>query len=80
MRSTRNTRICAVTVAIAAPTVSRRGNGPIPRISIGSRIILLMSPSRFAISGVFESPCAVERPVRVRFRYENTSNPQVISM
>ena len=26
-----------------------------------------MSPSRFAISGVFESPCAVERPVSIAY-------------
>jgi len=74
------TSICEVTVATAAPTTSSLGNGPNPRIRIGSRIILPTSPRRFAISGVLESPCAVESPVRVRFKNENRISPQVISV
>ena len=49
----------AVTVAIAAPVTPSLGNGPGPRIRTGSRIMFVMSPIRFAINGVFESPCAV---------------------
>ena len=35
------------------------GNIPTPRISTGSRTIFVARPTRFAIKGVFESPCAV---------------------
>ena len=50
---------CAVTVATAAPATPNFGNGPGPRIRTGSRIMFITSPMRFAINGVFESPCAV---------------------
>ena len=49
----------AVTVAIAAPLTPSFGNGPGPRISRGSRIIFVTSPTRLARKGVLESPCAV---------------------
>ena len=65
---TTKTRICELTVAIAAPATSSLGKGPMPRISSGSRIIFPASPIKFASRGVRESPCAVESPVSVRFR------------
>ena len=48
-----------VRVAIAAPTTPSFGNIPTPRINTGSRTIFVARPTRFAIKGVFESPCAV---------------------
>ena len=72
------TKTCANTVAMAAPTTSRRGKGPIPKIRRGSRIILVTSPIKFAFSGVLESPCAVYNPVNVWLTYEKTMSPQVM--
>ena len=77
---TTETSIWEVTVAIAAPAISSLGKGPTPRISNGSRSIFPASPIKFASRGVLESPCAVESPVRVRFRKENRISPQVIKV
>ena len=49
----------AVTWSIAAPTTPSFGNIPTPRINTGSKTIFAARPTRFAIKGVFESPCAV---------------------
>ena len=38
-----------VTVAMAAPLVSSRGNGPTPRISSGSRIMLMIAPVSWVV-------------------------------
>ena len=65
---------------MAAPNVSSRGKGPMPRIRSGSRSIFPTSPRKLAISGDLESPWAVKSPVRVRFRKEKMISPQVISI
>ena len=66
------------TVAAAAPVTPSEGNGPIPRIISGSRVIFRRSPIRFARNGVAESPWAVNSPVRRNVMKKKTTSPPVI--
>ena len=47
-----------ITVAIAAPWSSRRGNGPMPNMSSGSRAMLTRPATAIMIAGVLVSPVA----------------------
>ncbi len=50
------TTACAITVAMAAPVVSRRGMGPRPKMKSGSRIMFRIRPTALMRNGVVLSP------------------------
>ena len=54
-----------MTVAIAAPMTLSSGNGPIPKIKRGSRMILMISPTVVAENAARLFPIAVKIPVNV---------------
>ena len=74
----RVTVACASTVAIAAPATPMTGNGPSPKISTGSNIILIRRPVKVAIKEERLLPAAVNIPVSVWFKKEKMTHPQVI--
>ncbi len=77
-RKSRVTIDWAATVAIAAPITSISGNGPMPKISAGSKTIFTASPLVVAKKADLLFPIAVNMPAKVWLRKEKTTSPHVI--
>ena len=72
------TTICAMIVAMAAPVTFNAGNGPIPKIRSGSRMMLITSPTLVERKAGWLFPIAVNSPVNIWFKNENITSPHVI--
>ena len=70
--------ICPMTVARAAPTTSRRGKGPMPKIRTGSRMRLTTAPMPWTIMGPTALPVAWS--TRSAANWKHTPREQTVTM